>query len=229
VRAHDSDAPPAAPKPSDKVRTGPSLAPVTMAAPKISETPTPAPLTTLGDRSQMEKDMETADRLAQRGARRWLKPAALGAGIAVLLFTVFFKATRGSSTEVRANDPMAQFVGVPALTRPDLPSPPAVALAPLEPFPRESAQLAEPASTASKKVPPDTASAHGSPAATVGRSRSSATPARPTKHVADPAAPATVVIQPSTPSVASNGGQVDPSGGKMPMRPIETRDPYGSR
>jgi serine/threonine-protein kinase len=224
VRAHDSAVQSGPPKAGDKAPTGPSLAPVTVAAPEISETP--ASRTPRGDRSQTEKNMEAADRVARHGARRWLRAAGLCAGAAALLFTVFFEATRGAGKEIRANGATTPVAGDSALTRPD-PSAPTVTLSPLESSQHDSVQVAAPAS--SKKVPLDTASAHGSPPVTVGRNRPSAIPPRSTKHGSDPAAPPTAPMQPTTPSVAPNGGQVDPMGGKMPLRPIETRDPYGSR
>jgi eukaryotic-like serine/threonine-protein kinase len=230
ARAHDSAAEPGALEPTDQAPTGSSLAPVTMAAPEISETPTPPPLTTLGSRLQKEKDMVAADGVARHQARRWLRAATLGAGAVVLLFMVHFKTTRGGGKESPANRMTPQFVGVPALTRPDTPPPPTVALTPLEPSQHESVQVAALASVPSPRVPRDTTAARGSFPTTVSRNNSPATPSHSTKHAADPAAPPTAPAQLTTPtSVASNGLQVDPAGGKMPLRPIETKDPYGSR
>ena len=230
ARAHDSAVQPGALKPSHQAPTEPSLAPVRMAAPEISETPTPPPLTTLGNRLQKEKDRVAADGVARHQVRRRLRAVALGAGAAVLLSTVLFKTTRGGSKHSPANRMTPQYVGVPALTRPDAPPPPTLALTPLEPSQHESEHVAALASVPSPKVPLDTTAARGSFPITVSRNHSPATPPHTTKHVADPAAPPTAPVQLTTPtSVASNGGQVDPMGGKMPLRPIETKDPYGSR
>ena len=219
--ARDAAVPPGAPNPTDQPPIGPSLTPVTMAASRISETPTPSPLTTLGDRLQMEKDMLAMDGVARHRAHRWLRAAVLGAGIGVLVLTVLFK-TRGGTKEGPANQWTAQFVGAPTLTRPDTPPPPAVALTPMEASQHDSVPIAAPAP--SPKVPLDTAAAHGSSPVAMSRSRSPATPPpRSAKHVVEP---------PPVPApVASNGGggQVDPMGGKLPYRPIDIQDPYGSR
>jgi serine/threonine-protein kinase len=229
VTAHDGSAvQPGAPKPSAQALTGPSLAPVTVAAPEISESPTPPPRTTLGDRAQKEEDIVVADGATRRRSYRWLRAPAVAA--AVLLLGVLLKATRGGSRESPANQVTKQFVGAPALTPADAPPPPSVALTPLETSQKESAQVAGLALMLSPKVPLDMTAAHGSFPLAVSRNRSPAAPPRSTKRVADPAAPPTASMQATTPTSAlSNGGQVDPMGGKMPLRPIETKDPYGSR
>jgi serine/threonine protein kinase len=208
---------------------GPSLAPVIMAPERRLETPTPPPLTALVDHSQADRNMEAGDELAARRTPKWLGAATLGAVAAMLFFAILFAApANGSKANVVANAPPPQSVSVPAVIRPEGRSLPTATLTPLEPVRPDPMELAVRTSPAQPRVVTDGVQTAGNTGAATNRIRAILPPTlpRPAKHV---------VLQPqlavglstSQVPIASTGGEVDSAGGRVPLRPIETKDPYG--
>jgi serine/threonine protein kinase len=200
---------------------GPSLVPVTMGDPAQHDAPSPIRVSTK-DLSRAERDLEPGDEGEQPGARKWLGVATSGAGAALLFFAILFAAPGGGNANPAIN-PAPQSVAVPSLTRPEVPQLPTASLTPLE---ERAADLVAPAAPLSTNV-----AAAGGPAGSAtgptSRNRAPAIPPHPTRHlVAAQASPSTPQPTTQTP-IASTGGEVDSAGGRAPLRPIETRDPYG--
>jgi serine/threonine protein kinase len=228
----DSITQPDAPSPSAaRTVNGPSLTPVTMPATGRIETPTPPPLTIGADLARVETGRLPWDEGAPLRTPKWVV-ATVGAGAALLLFAVLFVA-RGGEANLAAK-PTPQSVAVPTLTRQDAPAMLSVTLRPPEPLRPELGELAaRDPSRESAQVMADGTPVAGHTTSPTSRNRAPATPARPTRHVVMVQAPPSLAqstIQTPTASqtaTASAGGEIDSAGGRLPFRPIETRDPYG--
>jgi serine/threonine protein kinase len=211
-------------QPPDPRPRGPSLVPVTMGGPAQRDATSPV-RTSPKDLSRAERDMELGSEGVEPRARKWLGVATSGAGAALLFFAILFAAPGGSGNANPAASPAPQSVAVPSLTRPELPQLPTASLTPLE----ERAQLVAPSvpapqsANATAAVPPA-----GNTTGPTSRNRAPSIPPRPTRHLVAVQAPPSAG-QPTTQSpIASTGGEVDSAGGRIPLRPIETRDPYGT-
>jgi serine/threonine-protein kinase len=218
--------------PAEKQTSGMSLAPVIMPAERLLDmpTPTPPPLTTLADLSQADKNMEAGDELSTRRTPKWLGAAALGAVAAMLFFAILFAApANGSKASPATKPPPQSLAAVAALTRPEGPSLPTAALAPLEPGRPDLMELAVHTSPVQPRVVADSPPSTGNTALTTNRARAApATLPRLAKRalvvgLPQPASGPTAIQAP----LASTGGEVDSAGGRIPLRPIETKDPYG--
>jgi len=213
--------------PSEPTVSGPSLAPVTMPAPGILETPTPPPLTTVTDLAQRETGPQSWEGAALRSrAPKWLGLSTVGAGVALLFFAILFAAGRGAAN--RAAKSTSESVAVPALARPEVAAMASASLRPLELLGPELGELAAPGARHrdSAHVTAGGGPVAGHTAGPTSGNRAAAIP-RPTRQVVVQAPPSATqsTIQAS---IASTGGEVDSVGGKVPLRPIETRDPYGT-
>ena len=217
---------PNAPSPSGRTVNGPSLTPVTMPAPGKHETPTPPPLTIVTDLAHVETGPQRWDEGAPLRTPKWVV-ATVGAGAAVLLLAILLVAGGGEAN--LAAKPTPQSVAVPTLSRPEAPAMLSVSLRPQEPLRPELGELAaRDPSRESAQVMADGTPVAGRTTSPTSRNRAPATPARPTRHI--------IVVQAAPPAtqsaiqtpIASTSGEVDSAGGRAPLRPIETRDPYGT-
>jgi hypothetical protein len=216
--------------PDDPAARDESLAPVAMGAPGNGQTPAPHAVTTLAEATRADKDMEAADEVVRRRSPKWLGAATLGAAAVGLFFVILVAAPTDRSAGKPAVKPTPPSVAVPALMRPEALSMPTVTLAPLDAPQPKPVEVAARASAVAAPVGTDPAPSGGN-TPIVRRDHSPATRTHATKQAIPQAslfggAPVTTIQT----SVASTGGEVvDSVGGKMPLRPIETKDPYGPR
>jgi hypothetical protein len=213
----------------EKELNGLSLAPVVLPEERRLETPTPPPLTTLANLSQADKDMEAGDEASARRTPKWLGAATLSAVAAMLFFAILFAAPASGNKANATAKPAPTTVAVAALTRQAASPLPTATLSPLEAVRPDPMELAVRTSPAQPRVVADSAPAGGNSSVLTNRNRVAPTTLpRTSRHMITPTAPAE---RPSTiqVSVASTGGEVDSAGGRVPLRPIETKDPYGNQ
>jgi eukaryotic-like serine/threonine-protein kinase len=229
--AHATAVQPDAQTPNAPAATDGSLAPTAMGAPgNNGETPSQQTLTTLEASTRADKDMEAEQELVRRRPPKWLGVAALGAAAGVLFLVILIASPANRSAANLAAKPAQQYVAVPALTRPEASSMPPVSLAPLEATQPKPVEVVARAPATAAPIATESAAAGGNlPVAR--RDHPPATRTHATRQVAAQtplfgSAPATA----NQTSVASTGAElVDSIGGKMPLRPIETKDPYGQQ
>jgi serine/threonine-protein kinase len=212
------------PTPTDPAAGGPSLVPVS-----IGTRPREVRTLTFAEQAPAGKSTKVSSGLTRRVEPNRLWSAALGTGAGLLLVGILLVAQGGASKESFATKvaPKAVAAASPALPETHLPAAAITRLEPIQPTSMEVAGVASAVSAQSNGVP-----VAGRIPTWPSRNRSPATIAHSNRHPAPQAAPPPATIEPQPAiqtSVAPIETEVDSLGGKTPLRPIETRDPYGSR
>jgi serine/threonine protein kinase len=229
---HAAPIQPEAQTPVDPGNPDGSLAPLAMGPPETEETPSAQIVNTFVEKTRADKDMESADQVVRRRRPNWLATAMLGAAAGGLFVVILVASPADHGSAKSSARPTTQSVAVPELTRPEAPAMPTAILAPLEPLQPKAADGTARASAPQASVSVATNGAMAGNVAVTRRAYPAGVRARSTKPVS-PQSPffADAPALASQTSVASTGMDVvvDSIGGRVPLRPIETKDPYGSR